>query len=273
MEIKDKVAVITGGGSGIGRAIALEFARQGMPVVCTGRRENRLKETVDEIKKAGGRAAAVPADVTDRQQVDRLVRSSLDAFGRVDVLYNNHGSFNTLGGLWEVDPDRWWDDVTINLRGSMLTSYAVLPHMMKRDSGVIINMNGGGSTYPMAGGSAYACSKAALLRLTDTLARELERAGSKVMCVAMGPGFVRTEMTQLQADAEMGRKWLPGSKTALDAGQSRPPEDCAKKSVELLRHLRPEFNGRIFGVDTDFADVNARAEEIASKDLLTLRGR
>lgn len=273
MELRGKTAIITGGGTGIGRAVALEWARQGAHVVLAGRREDRLREAADAVAAAGGRAEAVPTDVTRAADADRLARHALDATGRLDVLFNNAGSFAALGGLWEVDPAAWWNDVTINLLGPMLCARAVLPHMMQRREGVILNMNGGGSTSPLPGGSAYGSSKAALLRLTDTLARELERAGSPVLCVAMGPGFVRTEMTMLQADTEPGRRWLPGSKEALDAGKSRPPEDCARDSVELLRHLRPEFNGRIFGVGMDFADLARRAGEIQEKDQLVMRGR
>jgi NAD(P)-dependent dehydrogenase (short-subunit alcohol dehydrogenase family) len=175
--------------------------------------------------------------------------------------------------LWEVDPKQWWNDVTVNLLGPMLMSQAVLPHMMQRDSGVIINMNGGGALSPLPGGSAYGCSKAALLRLTDTLARELERVGSHVLVAAMGPGFVRTEMTELQVNTEMGRKWIPSSKQAMDAGKTRSAEDCGRYTIELLKHLRPEFNGRIFGVGSNFAELANRAEEIVKNDLHTMRSK
>jgi NAD(P)-dependent dehydrogenase (short-subunit alcohol dehydrogenase family) len=215
------------------------------------------------IEKAGHTGLAIQTDVTSAPDVDCLVKTTVEKFGRLDVLFNNAGSFDTLGGLWEVDPESWWNDVTINLRGPMLTSRAALSVMMKQDRGVILNMNGGGSTYPLPGGSAYGSSKAALLRFTETLARELERVGSHVLVVAMGPGFVRTEMTQLQADSELGRKWIPSSGEALAQGKSRPPEDCARSSVELLRWIHPGFNGRIFGVGMDF---EAAAKRLASPD-------
>jgi len=271
MELKDRVAIITGAGSGIGRTLALEFARQGASVVCCGRRLDRLQETLALIEKERGKGLAVQTDVTDRSQVDRLVQTTLDRFGGVDVLFNNAGSFNAIGGLWEIDPEVWWNDVANNLRGSMLTSRAVLPVMMARDRGVILNMNGGGSTYPLPGGAAYGSSKAALLRFTETLALELERVGSHVLVVAMGPGFVRTEMTELQADTEAGRKWIPSSGEALAAGKSRPPEDCARSTVELLRWINPTFNGRIFGVGMNFEEVAQRLASPQTKDALLMR--
>lgn len=275
MEIKGSVIIVTGSGSGIGRAIARVCAQEGMSVVCAGRRMQRLEETVKLIESDGvprDRVLAVSTDVTDRQQVRAMVDAALEKFGRIDVLFNNAATFNTIGAVWEVDPDAWWDDVTNNLRGPMLCMNAVLGHMMQRDQGVIINMNGGGSTQALTGGSGYGCSKAALLRLTETAAKELERVGSKVMVVSIGPGFVRTETTQLQADRPEGRFWIPSSKELLDAGKSRPPEDCARSTIQLLTHLVPEFNGRFFGTGDDFAALAARAKVIAEKDLFVLRG-
>ncbi|MBI3721121.1 MAG: SDR family oxidoreductase [Fimbriimonas ginsengisoli] len=231
MELKDRVIIVTGAGSGIGCAIAMEFAAQGMRVVCCGRRLDRLQETVALIEKNGGRGLAVPADVTAAADVDQLVQTAVEKFGGLDVLFNNAGAFDAIGGLWEVDPEVWWHDVTVNLRGPMLTTRAALAVMMKQDRGVILNMNGGGATYPLPGGSAYGSSKAALLRFTETLARELERAGSHVLVAAMGPGLVRTEMTQLQADSALGRKWIPSTADCLAQGKSRPPEDCARSTV------------------------------------------
>ncbi len=153
MNIKDRTAIVTGAGSGIGRAIALELAGAGARVACVGRRQVRLEETVQQIEVAGGAGFVAPADVTDRQQVESMVASVSEQMGPPAVLFNNAGSFNTIGGLWEVDADSWWHDVTVNLRGPMLCSRAVLPAMMEAGEGLIINMNGGGSTQPMAGGS------------------------------------------------------------------------------------------------------------------------
>ena len=153
----------------------------------------------------------------------------------------------------------------------MLCARAVLGHMMARDEGIIINMSGGGSSKPLAGGNGYGCSKAALLRLTDTLAAELERVGSSVLVFAMGPGFVRTEMSELQATTPEGREWLPFSKEALDRGEDSPPQLCARATMELIRIACPELNGRAFNITTDYDEVARTAHEIREKDLHQLR--
>ena len=273
MELKGRTAIVTGSGGGIGRALAIEFARHGANVVCCARREANINETAEMIQKQAGQALAVRTDVTERDQVEAMVRQAVDTFGEVHVLFNNAGSFRAIGAVWEVAPDAWWHDASVNLLGPMLCSRAVLPHMMKRDEGIIINMNGGGSTNPLPGGSGYGCSKAALVRLTDTLAKELDEVGSSVLVFGMGPGLVRTEMTEYQASSPEGLKWLPSTKECLEQGRVRAPEECAEATVELLRIACKELSGRIFGAGTDFADVARRAAEIKEKDLMVMRFR
>lgn len=273
MELEGRTAIVTGSGRGIGRAIAIEFARQGANVVCSARREEEVAETVALIEAAGGVGLAVASDVTKRDQVENLVSKTLERFGRIDVLFNNAAAFRALGAVWEVDPEVWFSDVTTNLLGVMLVSRAVLPHMIERNEGIIINMNGGGSWAPLPGGSGYGCSKAAVLRFTDTLAGELEREGHDVLCLSIGPGFVHTETTERQRTDPLGVKWIPSSKEALDAGDTRPPEDCAKSSVWMLKVACAAMNGRVFQTGMDFDEIAARAGEIREKDLYTLRLR
>lgn len=249
MDIADKVVIVTGAGSGVGRALALEFAAQGARVVCAGRQVGRIEETVAAIEGKGGTALAVQVDVTDIVQVEYLVSQSLDAFGRIDILFNNAGSFGAIGPVWEVDPEQWWHDVTVNLRGTMLCCRAVLPHMLKRDSGIVINMAGGNQ---IPGGTGYSCSKVGIARFTELLAKELKHEGSSVLAFLMGPGFVRTPMTEIQLQTPEGRKWLPSSKDAVDQGKDRPPEDCARATMKLIRIACPELSGGSFGPDTDF---------------------
>jgi NAD(P)-dependent dehydrogenase (short-subunit alcohol dehydrogenase family) len=272
-ELKGKVAIVTGAGSGIGRAIALAFAEAGMRLVCSGRRRDRLEETATLITQSGGEALVAPVDVTDPEQVKQMVEQTLSAFGQIDVLFNNAGSFQAVGGVWEVDVATWWQDVEINLRGSMLCAHAVLPHMIERNRGIIINMSGGGAVRPSAGGSGYGCSKAALLRLTDTLALEMERIGSSVLVYAMDPGFNPTEMTEGLAHNPGAEKWLPQIAERLQKGEGRRPEECAQTSLALIRLAPAQLNGRTLYAGDDLDALIGRAEEIHNQDLLTLRFR
>jgi len=258
MDVEDEVVIVTGSGSGVGRALALEFGRNGARVVCAARRAERIKETAGAIESEGGAALAVPTDITDIGHVERMVSQTLDTFGQIDVIFNNAGRFNSLGAVWEVDPDEWWNDVTVNIRGTMLCCRAVLPHMLERDSGIIINMSGGNQ---IPGGTGYSCSKVGVVRFTELLARELEHEGSSVLALIMGPGFVRTEMTELQIETPEGQKWLPSSKDAVEQGRDRPPEDCARATIELVRVACPELNGGTFGPDTDFEAALRKARE------------
>lgn len=254
MQLDGATTIVTGAGSGIGRALALEFARHGSRVVCAGRREDRLRATVESIEADGGQALAVPTDVTDAAQTKRLAAQAIDHFGSIDVLFNNAGSFQALGPIWQVDPDAWWRDVTVNLRGPMLCARAVLAYMLQADRGIIINMNGGNQ---IPGGTGYSCSKVALQRFTELLAKELQRQGSNVMVFGMGPGLVRTEMTELQAQTEAGRYWIPSTAESFEQGHTRPPELCAQKTIELIQIARPALSGQSFGVGTDFQQVLA----------------
>ncbi len=120
---------------------------------------------------------------------------------------------------------------------------------------MIINMSGVGAAHPLAGGSAYGASTPAVLRLTETLAHELRRVDSQLCVVAMGPGLVRTEMTQAQVDSAAGRAWIQSTAMSFAAGKTRPPEDCARSTVDLLRWMNPSFNGRAFQVGTDFQEL------------------
>ena len=257
MELQGKTVIVTGAGRGIGRALALEFARQGANVVCAARRTQELDKTVAAIAAAGGAALAVTTDVTKLDQVQSMVDQTLARFGAVHVLFNNAGSFCCLGAVWELDPDQWWQDVTVNMLGTMLCAHAVLPHMIQQNEGIVINMLGGDR---IPGGTGYSCSKVAIPRFTELLAKELEVEGSAVLALAMGPGFVHTEMTDYQIKDPLGQKWLPSSKDALDKGEDRPPEDCAITTMQLIRIACPQLNGQAFGAGQDMQEVARKCQ-------------
>jgi NAD(P)-dependent dehydrogenase (short-subunit alcohol dehydrogenase family) len=273
MELNKSVVMVTGAGSGIGRALAREFAAHGARVSICGRRREPLDETVRLVRDAGGSAVASLADVTDAAKVAEWVDATLEAFGRIDVLYHNATAFRAIGATWELDPDLWWQDVASNMLGAMVCSRAVLPHMIERESGIIINMFGGGAARPLPGASAYGCSKAGQTRFTDTLAGELTARGyDGVMVFALSPGFVRTEATERHLDTPAGREWL-GHRERFDEGKDRPPEDCARAAVQLVRHACPEWSGRVFTPDDDFAVLFKDRTAIREADGRQLRMR
>ncbi len=199
------------------------------------------------MERNGGEGLAVPADVTDLAQVGELIDTTLQQFGTIDVLVNNAGRVKSVGAVFEIDPATWWRDVEVNLYGPLLMARAVLPHMMSRDEGIIININGGRSL----GVSGYASSKAALTELTRIMSEELKAEGSSVVVLAAYPGFIRTAMAEHVAGCPGAKKWLPWLIEAIDSGQSRKPEEIAKATIKMIETVSPEQSGSSYGTDLE----------------------
>lgn len=286
------VAIVTGAGTGVGRELARMLARAGASVVCCGRRIEPLQETVRLIEQGGGKALALLVDVTDRADVNRLVRRTLEQFDRIDLLVNNAGSFRAVGAVWEIDPEEWWRDVTINLKGAVLCAMAVLPHMREQRRGIVINLDGGGGACgpdivmrrlgakdaprfngPNLGGSGYGSSKAALMRFTEGLARELESDGSPVFVFGLNPGLVRTEMTEHLYATPLAARWQGHVAQLFEQHADRPPTDCAEAMMKLLRVASPELSGCVFDVDTDFEAVSRQRALVRERELYVMRLR
>jgi NAD(P)-dependent dehydrogenase (short-subunit alcohol dehydrogenase family) len=191
-------------------------------------------------------------------------------FGPVDVLMNNAGRFHAIGPVWEVDTEDWWRDVTVNLLGTMRCVKAVLPSMMERKQGIIINMIGGGTAQPLEYGSGYGSSKAAIMRFTETLAMELG-PDSGVTVVAMGPGLVRTAMTELQLGTPAGKKWMTRIGGLFDKGADRPPEDAARLAAALATGKYHLLHGRAVSAGEDPAAAAKEIHAVLEGDRRTLR--
>ncbi|HWY22969.1 MAG TPA: SDR family NAD(P)-dependent oxidoreductase [Candidatus Acidoferrum sp.] len=203
MRLKDKVALITGGTSGIGEATALLFAAEGATVAVTGRNEKRGAAVSERIAAAGGESIFLQADVSRAADCRRAVDETLRAFGRIDILFNNAGVFYPQTAI-ECSERQWDEQIDVNLKGTFLMSKFTLPTMIAQGSGVIINNASG---WGIVGGDhavAYCASKGGVVLMTKAMAIDHGRQGIRVNCVC--PGDVETPM--LPADAKMrGLKW------------------------------------------------------------------
>ena len=193
MQLDGHVALITGGGTGIGRGVALALAKEGArPVVC-GRRMDRLQETVAAIQEAGGEGLAVQADVSEQAAVERVVRSAMESYGTIDYLINNAG-IGGSGQIHDHDIGEWDQVMAVNLRGPFLMARAVLPIMRSQRQGHIINISSESGLEYYEGSGAYGVSKHALNALSEYIQRENQELGIRVNTVC--PGMVVTEMTE-----------------------------------------------------------------------------
>jgi NAD(P)-dependent dehydrogenase (short-subunit alcohol dehydrogenase family) len=195
MLLTDRVAVITGGGRGIGRAIALKFAEEGAPIVLAARTKSEIEAVAQEVRKAGARAAAVPADVSDEKQCEQLIQEAVRQFGRVDILVNNAGEYGPVKPVEEISPAEWDRVVAVHLRGAYLLTRLVLPGMYARGSGVILNVSSLSAKSAFAWGSPYAAAKAGMLGLTRVVAAEAARKGVRVNAICPGP-VTETKMSK-----------------------------------------------------------------------------
>jgi 3-oxoacyl-[acyl-carrier protein] reductase len=197
MKLKDKVAVVTGGNRGIGKAIALCLAQNGANLAICGTNEATLNETAAEIQKLGVKCLALKVDVSKAADVEGFAKSTLEAYGKVDILVNNAGiaKDNLLIRMSEQD----WDDVlSVNLKSTFLMTKAFVKSMMKARQGRIINITSIIGVRGNAGQANYAASKAGMIGLTKTTAREF--ASRNVTCNAIAPGFIQTDMTSALGD-------------------------------------------------------------------------
>ncbi|MBP1702171.1 MAG: short chain dehydrogenase [Chloroflexi bacterium] len=192
--LQDRVAIVTGGGTGIGKGVALSLARQQVRVVVCGRRQDRLEKTIDAICQQGGEAIAIRADVSQTDDVQRLVDATLDGYGRVDIVVNSAGVVDESAALHELNLADWDRVMATNLRGVMLVMRTVLPIMRDQRSGHIINISSESGLEYYTGDAVYGTSKHALNALSEYAQRENQDYGIRVNTIC--PGMVVTEMTE-----------------------------------------------------------------------------
>ena len=266
-DLTGQVALVTGGGRGLGQAFALSLASAGAVVAVIARSSEQLAGTVSLIRTERGQAHAFVADVTDRQAIERTVRVIEGALGPVDLLVNNAGIVTPLGPIWDVDPDQWWHSMDTNIRGPFLCARAVLPSMIRRRRGRIINICSNAGILPIPYWPAYTISKSALIHLTDTLAVEIAEYG--VIVLAISPGTVRTELSGTVNSPE-GQKWASWYKKYYDAAN----EDSLRQATQLLLQLAlgrgDALSGRYITTSDSVDEMVQRVEEIKRSNLYSL---
>jgi NAD(P)-dependent dehydrogenase (short-subunit alcohol dehydrogenase family) len=243
MRLPDTIAIVTGGGSGIGRAIAERFAREGATVVAADVIPARAEETIARIKAAGGDGLALNADVANAPSVTTMVEQTIDAYGRVDVLVNNAG-LSAGDDILTIDEKTWELNLNVVLKGAFLCSKAVLPGMLERKRGVIINI-GSVNGLTGIGEEAYSAAKAGIVNLTKNMAVKYGPSNVRVNCIA--PGTVRTpiwnERVAEQPDIfEQLAKWYPLQRVG-------EPDDIANAALFLASDEASWITGETLVVD------------------------
>ena len=243
--LEDRVAIVTGGGWNIGRAIACRFAAEGAKVVVAGRRKDRLDETVRRIASAGGTALAIVTDVTSDAAVQALARAATTAFGTIDVMAAIAGGGWPYQSIEEIAPETWDQVIRQNLTGTFLCARAVLPTFRKKDAGVILTCAGGGAFFPVLGVpfTGYACAKAAVCRFTDQLTAELWDTKIRVNCLE--PGMVWDEDKAARIATE---EQASGAMHPLRP-QNHTPQEAAELALWLVSAQSGTLRGRSVSVN------------------------
>lgn len=243
--LDNQVAIVTGGGWNIGRAIARAFARAGARLVIAGRNEQRLAQTRALLREEGLDALVVPTDVTDLRQVERLVRTAVEAYGTVDVMAAIAGGGWPYQSIEEVDPATWDQVLRQNLSATFYCARAVLPILRRKDRGSILTCAGGGAFHPVLGVpfSGYACAKAAICRFTDQLTAELWDTQIRINCLEPGMVWDEAKLAQIAAEERATSTRHPLH------DQNHPPEDAAELALWLVSAQSGRLRGRLVSVN------------------------
>ena len=258
MVLRGKVAIVTGAGRGIGRAIAIRFAAEGAAVALAARSEAELQSVAAEIERPGGRATPIVADVAREADCEKIVHEARKAFGPIDILVNNAAVFGPVQPVEKISAREWDETLTVNLRAPFLLSRLVLPEMYERKSGAILNITSIAAKAALQLNSPYAASKAGLIGLTHTLAAEAARKGVRVNALSPGP-VPETRMSQelgrslaeyFQAD---GDQLFKGMLEGILQGRPQTATEIAAAALFLVSDQSSAITGQTLNVDGGMA--------------------
>jgi 3-oxoacyl-[acyl-carrier protein] reductase len=232
IRLAHKIAVITGAGSGIGRASAILFAKEGAKVVVADINDHGGEETVAAITSSGGEAVFVHTDVSKASDAENLIRATQDKFGKIDILFNNAGTPQKNTPLENIDESLWEQIYAVNVKSVFLTMKYAIPTMKEAGSGVIINLASMGGVRPLKGTNCYASSKAAVIHLTKAVALEL--APSNIRVNFINPAAVDTPMLpQFRPEGMDLKEFYKGAEASMPLGRIATPEDVAYAALYL----------------------------------------
>jgi len=273
--LENRVAIITGANQGLGETIARAFVQAGANVMLCARDELKLAKVQTKLKglcKSGQRVEAMRADVSKRDDVDRLISATLTAFSQTQILVNNAGVYGPKGRIEDADWDEWVQAVEINLFGSILTAKALLPHFRAHHYGKIIQLSGGGATSPLPFISAYAASKAGIVRFMETLAEEVNTEGIDVNSIA--PGALNTRLLDEVLEAgpdKVGQAFYERALKQKTEGGA-PLERGAELAVFLASAASDGLTGKLISAMWDpWERFPEHWDDLTKTDIYTLR--
>lgn len=270
MKLKDKVAIITGASRGIGKNIAKKIAKEGAEVVLVSRSKKELERTLEEIKQEGGKGILIPTDISKKQDVSNLLKQVIENYSKVDILVNSTAIITPIGPLNKINIEEWENTIKNNLFGTLYCIKQTMSHMIERNYGKIVNLSGGGAFKPFPNFSAYAVSKAAIIRLTETVAEELR--DYNITINAISPGAIKTQMTSivLENKSEAGEEYYNAKKVFDTGGASlKKVEDLA---LFLVSDESKGLSGKTISAVWDDLDyIKNNISKVQQSDRFTLR--
>ena len=266
--------MITGASGGVGSRLAHGLAKAGHHIICLGRNEERLQAVVDTILAQGGQASVAVADLLDEQMVVQAGQRIVQDLGRLDVWINNVGvnNHNAIGPTWQLDPQHWWSEVSLNLYTAFLGTHAAINLMKDSNGGYIINLGGGGVQEPKPYGSAYGAAKTAVVKFTETVHLELEKEGLHIKVFAFNPGFIRNTRTEILVDSAVAKKYMPKLGQILKYGQMSDIADSLALIEAFISGQADDLSGQyFFADDRNIQEAIANSEAIIKEERNLLR--